>query len=49
VESAIPSNLAEERVEIPRLQFGIEQPPIEVAVIADCGTEGDVDVEAYHG
>src|SRR5919198_1200161 len=39
-------NLFEQRREITRLQRFVVEPSIEVAVVADCGTEGDVDVQA---
>ena len=38
-----------QRRDIPVLQAGLEQPAIEIAVVADGRTEGDVEVEAEHG
>jgi hypothetical protein len=38
----------QERFDVALFKVGVEESPIEIAVITDCGTEGDVDVEAKH-
>jgi len=39
-------DLRDQRVNIARLEIGVEQAAVEVAVVADGGTEGNVNVEA---
>ena len=41
----LPGDLRDQRLDVARLQGGVEQPAVEVAVVADGGTEGDVNVE----
>src|SRR6202035_3543565 len=41
-------DLRDHRVDIPRLQRGIEQAAIEVAVVADGRAEGNVNVQTEH-
>ena len=45
---AHPLNFREQRAHVALLERRVEQTSIEVAVVADGGTERDVDVEAEH-
>jgi hypothetical protein len=40
-----PVDLIDQRLDIARLEVGIEQAAVEIAVIADRGAEGNVDVQ----
>src|SRR5262245_3287520 len=42
-------DLGDERCHIPRLQTLVQQAAVEVAIVADRGTERDVEVETEHG
>src|SRR5262245_25193469 len=43
-----PRDLSDQGPNVLCLEIAIEQTAIEVAVVADCGAEGDVDVETQH-
>src|SRR5205814_7912600 len=42
------ANLAHDRIYIPALQIRVEEPAVEVAVVADRGAERNVDVKTRH-
>jgi len=43
------SDLGRERVDVLPLHVRVEQPAVEVAVVADVAAKGDVEVKAEHG
>jgi hypothetical protein len=43
-----PLDLQDERINVTRLQRRVEETPVEIAVVADGGAEGDVDVQTEH-
>src|SRR5207244_6296125 len=48
LSACIPS-LRDQRIDVPLLQRGVEQPAVEIAVVADGRTERNVDVQPEHG
>src|SRR5205823_2016990 len=42
-------NLRDQRIDVPLLQRGVEQPAVEIAVVADGRTERNVNVQPEHG